>query len=159
MDSAERKVALSPHDLSLDLDIAKRKLAAEQLSLVVVKQRKPIFTSEAPGVRGLVDALKECRSSLVGAAVADKVVGKAAALLCAYAEFSRVYACVMSELGSSVLKRFSIPFEHESLVPNILNRYGSGMCPFERLVLNIDSPKEAYFAVDSYLRTMTSRGI
>jgi len=141
-------------DASLpDIDLAKKKLAAEALSVVIVKHGKPMFTSRAPGVRSLIDAIREFGPSLAGASVADKVVGKAAALLCVYAKASRVYGCVMSELGSEVLKKFSVPFEHETLVPNILDRHGTGMCPFEKLVLMINSPEEAFSAINRHLAT------
>ena len=141
-------------DASLrDIELAKRKLAAEALSVVVVKLGKTMFTSRAPGVKSLIEAIREFGPSLAGASIADKVVGKAAALLCVYTKASRVYGCVMSALGSDVLKNFFIPFEHDTLVPNILDRHGTGMCPFEKLVLGINSPEEAFSAIDRYLAT------
>lgn len=134
-----------------DMDVAKKKLSTEKLSIVVVKSQRVIFTSQAPGVRGLVDAIRKLGPSLAGSTVADKVVGKAAALLCVYAGVSRVYGCVMSELGIEVLKRFSVLFEYDALVPNILNRGGTGICPFEKLVMEVSSPREAFLTVDRFL--------
>jgi len=153
MDIPDRSASFITDASLQDIDLAKKKLAAEALSVVIVKLGKTMFTSRAPGVRSLIEAMREFGSSLAGASVADKVVGKAAALLCVYARASRVYGCVMSELGSEVLKKFSVPFEHETLVPNILNRDGTGMCPFEKLVLRISSPKEAFSAISRHLAT------
>ncbi len=153
MHISERNVGLTLDAALRDLNLAQRKLATEGLSVAIVKLGRIMFTSRASGVRSLIDAIKEHGPSLAGASIADKIVGKAAALLCVYAKISSVYACVMSELGSEVLKKFSVPFEHETLVPNILDRRGTGMCPFERLVSTIDSPEEAFLAIDRYSPT------
>jgi len=153
MDNPNRNASFTMDASLQDIDVAKKKLAAEALSVVVVKLGEIMFTSQAPGVRSLIDAIRELGPSLAGASVADKVVGRAAALLCVYANASRVYGCVMSELGLEVLRKFSVPFEHDALVPNILDRHGTGMCPFEKLVLRINSPEEAFSAIDRYLAT------
>jgi len=159
MNMPHRNRSSQPHALLRDADLAKRKLATEELSLAIVKRGKAMFTSRASGVRSLIEAIKECGSALAGAAVADKVVGRAAALVCVYAKISSVYACVMSELGLEVLKKFSIPFEHDTVVPNILDRHGTEMCPFERLVLKTGSPKEAFLAIDRYLAIRVSQEV
>ncbi len=153
MDASEGSEAYARHASLRDLDLAKRKLVTEGLSLAIVKLGKTLFTSRAPGVAGLTDAIRKSGPSLEGASVADKVVGKAAALLCVYAKISSVYARVMSELGLQVLEKFSIHFEHDTLVPNILDRDGTKMCPFESLVLRIDSPEKAFLAIDRRLAT------
>lgn len=153
MDTTDRNAPFTTDASLHDLELAKKKLATEALSVVIVKLGKIMFTSREPGVRSLIEAIREFGPSLARASVADKVVGKAAALLCVYAKASRVYGCVMSELGSEVLKRFSVPFEHETLVPNILDRDGTGMCPFEKLVLRINSPEEAFSAMSRHLAT------
>jgi len=139
-----------------DVELARKKLMAEVLSLVVVKQGRTLFTSSESGVRGLIEAIRECGSSLNGAALADRIVGKAAALLCAYAKISRVYACVMSRPGSAVLRRFLVPFEHRTLVRNILDRHRTGICPFEKLVLDVDSPNVAFTRINKCLIVKTS---
>jgi len=139
-----------------DTELARKKLTAEAFSLVVVKQGQTLFTSSESGVRGLIEALRECGSSLKGAALADRIVGKAAALLCAYAKISRVYACVMSRPASAVLRRFLIPFEHRTLVQNILDRHRIGICPFEKLVLDVDSPNVAFARINKCLTAKAS---
>lgn len=148
MDISERNADLTPNAPLSDLNLAKRTMIADRLSVAIVKLGKVMFTSRASGVRSLIDAIKELGPSLAEASIADRVVGKAAALLCVYAKFSSVYASVMSELGSAVLKKFSVHFEHDTLVPNILDRHGTEICPFERLVLRTDSPEEAFSAID-----------
>lgn len=138
--------------------MAKKKMADEKLNLVIVKQNKTVFTSQESGIKGLIEAISNCGSSLQGAAVADSVVGKAAALLCVHAKFSSVYACVMSRLGEEVLRKSSIPFEHDTLVLNILNQRRTDICPFEKTVLKTDSPEEAFLMINHHLSKETSHG-
>jgi hypothetical protein len=145
------------HMLSRDAELAKKKIADEKLSLVIVKQNKTIFTSQESGVKGLIEAITNCGSSLQGAAAADSIVGKAAALLCAYAKVSSVYACVMSQLGEKVLRGFCIPFQYDKLVPKILDQRGTDICPFEKIVLETNSPEEAFFMIGHNLSKVTPR--
>lgn len=140
-----------------DLDIAIKRLHDEKLSLVIVKQGQTVFTNKEPGIRGLVEAIGGCGISLHGAAVADRVLGKAAALLCVYARFSSVYASVMSKLGEKTLGKFSIPYQHGTLVPKILNRHGTDMCPFEKAVVNTESPEEALKIISRRVRESALR--
>ena len=37
-----------------------------------------------------------------------------------------------------------IPSQIDEMIPYIKNRNGSDDCPFEKMLLNIDSPEEAY---------------
>lgn len=127
-----------------DIALAKETLIQQHLSLVVARSGEVIFTSKASGVIGLLQAIKSRGSKLARAAVADRVIGKAAALLCVYSQVSDVYAVVLSEPGKQVLEKSRIPTEYQSLVPNILDRNRTGVCPFEKLTENIESSEQAY---------------
>jgi hypothetical protein len=73
--------------------------------------------------------------------VADKVIGKAAAMICEHAGIKELSTKLISEKAVNVLKNTSIIFEYEKLVPYIKNRDQTGMCPIEKLSLeatNID---------------------
>lgn len=82
----------------------------------------------------------------------DRIVGKAAALIIAYFRAVRVYAKVLSKRGASVLDRCGIGCIAEEVVREIMNRDGTGICPFERMVLNIDDPAEGYEVVREAVR-------
>jgi hypothetical protein len=129
----------------LDIEIAKQQLLEKGLSLVIAKDGKIIFETRQSGVSGFLSAIEERgRESLHGASVADKIVGRAAALLCVYCGVKAVYAVVLSDGGKRVLKENSVSLEFENLVPSILNRQKTGTCPFEKLVLTISDEEEAY---------------
>ncbi|MBN1891233.1 MAG: DUF1893 domain-containing protein [Clostridiales bacterium] len=96
------------------------------------------------GIDPIMKLLGEKADSLRGAYVADKIIGKAAALLLCYAGIEKLYAKTISEYAIRVLRDENLPFEYGRAVPFIVNRSGDGMCPMEQLVLNISLPEEAY---------------
>jgi len=74
-----------------DLEIAKERLNEEGLALSVVKGGEMIFESVSHGISGFLEAVERLEEKLEGASVADRVVGKAIALLCVYAKVRALY--------------------------------------------------------------------
>jgi hypothetical protein len=127
-----------------DLEIAKQRLGERKLSLVFVKNSRVIFETSGEGLSGFIRAIQELDHQLLAASVADKTIGKAAALLCAYSRIEAAYAITMSKNGQETLKRHKIRYEYKNLVPRILNRKKTGGCPYEKLVQDICDPEHAY---------------
>lgn len=127
-----------------DLEIAKRRLREGNLTLSIVKSSKVIFESKAHGIFSFLEAVERFGEELKGASVADKVVGKAIALLCIYAEVKAVYAETLSRKAKPVFEKYKVHFEFGNLVEKILDVSKKTMCPFERTALKIDKPEEAY---------------
>ncbi len=127
-----------------DLKVAKQRLQEKKLSLVFIKDSQVIFETNIEGLRGFLQAIENLNGKLHGASVADKTVGKAAALLCAYAKAKAVFAVTMSRSGLEVLEASGIRCEYSHLVPTILDRRKADRCPFEKLVETTTYPKEAY---------------
>ena len=142
-----------------DLQIAKRHLQKEDFSLVVAKDEKIIFETKLQGIGGFLLAIERFgREKLAGSSVADKVVGRAAALLCVYCGVKAVYATVLSEGGKEVLKENGIAFEFDNLVLRILNHQKTDTCPFEKVVSNISNAEEAYEELKSCMEEMKRSG-
>lgn len=120
------------------------------VTCVVVKGKNQM-TSTNRGIAPVVSWLREDPDNLRGAYVADRVVGKAAALLFAYAEVAGVYADVMSRPAVSTLKLYSIPYRAGKVVDYIENRDKTGRCPMETRALLIHSPEEAFEVFDQLL--------
>ena len=127
-----------------DLEIAKTQLHRKELTLAIVKKGQVLFETNSHRISGFIGAIEKLGNILEGAAVADKVVGKAIALLCVYAGISNVYAEVLSEEAKAVFEENRIRHERKELVNNVLNLNKSGACPFEKLAADISDPKEAY---------------
>lgn len=127
-----------------DLETAKQRLKDKKLSLVFVKNSKPIFETNTEGLVGFLQAIEKLSDNLSGASVADKIVGNAAALLCAYSNVKAAFAVTLSKSGLEILNTYNVRCEFENLVPTILNMKKTDKCPFEKLVENTTNPKEAY---------------
>jgi hypothetical protein len=84
---------------------------------------------------------------LRGFCAADKVVGKATAMLYCLLGAQAVYARVISTAGMAVLQRNGIAVFADQVVPFIINRLGTGQCPMEDAVASIDNPQEAPEAI------------
>jgi len=104
-----------------------------------------VYSSEGDGLAPLLDAIERLGSpALAGSTVVDKIVGKAVALLACYFRAFDVYAEVMSRRAVEVLTRHGVKHSSEEVVEEIRDREGKGVCPFERLVLDVDDPRQAY---------------
>lgn len=119
-----------------DTTRARELLINGQHTCVLCKEAN-ILTDDRRGVRPLLDLLAQ---DLTDYCAADKVVGKAAALLYRLLGVSEIYACVISEPAVRVLEAGSITVFYDHLVPAIRNRTGTGFCPMETAVWDIDNP-------------------
>jgi hypothetical protein len=133
-----------------ELKLAKLRLKERKLTLVIVKEGKVVFETKSQGVGGFLQAIEKLGKELVASSVADKIVGAAAAMLCAYSEVSSVFAVTISEEGIKMLEGNSIFYQFENRVPNILNRDRTDICPFEKLAASSRNPKEAYVKLKSF---------
>jgi len=133
-----------------DLEIAKQRLKDKNLNLVFVKSSKPVFETKTEGLNGFLQAIKELGGNLSGTSVADKIIGKAAALLCAYSNVAAIFTITLSKGGLEILKTYSIRHEFENLVPTILNVKKTDKCPLEKLVANITNSEKAYEKISRF---------
>lgn len=136
------------------LDDARERLDREGWSLVVITNNGDCHVSHERGVTPLLDLVEKLAEDLRDAVLADKVVGRAAALLAVGAGFCRVYARVLSMPARKVLHIAGIPVTWERLVTGIRNRTGDGSCPMEALTLDVADPQEAL----EKLRKVLGRG-
>jgi hypothetical protein len=126
-----------------DLGEAERALKSGNLTMAAVKGGRLIFSTSVPGLRAIFSALGALGGEFPGSSVADKVVGRAAALLYAHYGARAVFGATMSEGAAAVLRERGIGVRFDRLVPEIRGRDGVGMCPFERAVMGIRDPGEA----------------
>ena len=103
-----------------------------------------LFTSSERGIRPMLSWLEEDKDFLRGAAVADKIVGRAAAMLMIYGGVSEVFCEVISRGALTTLEDAGIPVSYINTCVAVSNRRGDGICPMERAVAPIKDPEEAY---------------
>lgn len=113
------------------LEELKEILHEEKASLVVCYENGEIKEYYQNRINDIKDILKKDETSLKGAIIADKVIGKAASSILAVAGVKAIYADVMSKYAIPVLEENGIRFEYAKLVDYIENNDKTGMCPME----------------------------
>ena len=131
--------------MSKDLINARELLASGKYTCVVCRENT-IHTATERGVKPLMNWLEE-GVDLQGFSAADRVVGRATAFLYVLLGVKEVYAQVMSRPAAAVLAAHGISAARDTLTDGIINRKGTGPCPFETAVLNIQDPGEALCAI------------
>jgi len=75
-----------------DIELARSLLEEEKWNLVIVKEKRVLLSSKERGVAPFFQAVQNIGQSLHNAAVADRIVGSAVAMLCLHARIISVYA-------------------------------------------------------------------
>ena len=117
---------------------AKELLKDNATRLVIIDNQNTITRTER-GVKAILDIL-ESNAITKGAFVADKVVGKAAAMIYILLGIKALYASVISEGAKAIIEANGIALECDTVVPYIVNRTGDGMCPMEQAVGDESDP-------------------
>lgn len=116
-----------------------KELLSSGVGIAIVSKEGELTFNE----RG-VKTLLTLQSALSGASVADKVVGKAAAMLLVRGGAAEIYAEVISEPALEVFEEHVVYCAYNTLVPNIINRAKDGLCPMEQAVLGVNDIERAY---------------
>lgn len=124
-------------------------LIKENHTLVIYKNNASVITSNDRGVNSLIKLIKEDKSQLSGSLIADKVIGKAAALLMIHAGVKEIYAPIISKPALQTLLKHNVKVYYDKEVERIINRKGDGLCPMETLCLDIEKPDEAYLLLST----------
>ncbi len=136
-----------------DLELARALLIADRDATCVAVRGDEVLVSREGGVRSLLAWVSQGRD-LSGFAVADRIVGKAAALLYAVLGPDAVFASVMSWTGRAVLLAAGVATSYDELVMHIQNRAGTGPCPMEASVTNVFDPYDAVSVIAERVRSM-----
>lgn len=129
-------------------------LSAKGATCVAVRNGETMIARER-GVKPLLRWISEGRN-FEGWSVADKVVGKAPALLYVQLKPVAVFATALSEDARDILLANGIACGCDDLVPFIVNRAGDGQCPMDACVVGISDPCEAERAIRECARRMAA---
>lgn len=125
-----------------NLEIAKTTLLENDYSIVLVKENKIVNTSRKNGLLPILDLYNNDKSILESAIVADKVIGKAAALILKEANIKELYAELISENAIELLDKTNIKYKYNKKVREIRNRDNTSICPIEELALESNNADE-----------------
>ncbi|MBQ2767764.1 MAG: glycerate kinase [Clostridia bacterium] len=101
-------------------------------------------TFDGSGIAPIVRAMREDLHIFEGCAVADKIVGLAAAYLFANGGAAAVHGNVMSRSAADWLRERGIVHSADEVVEKIINRRGDGICPMEQRALALVDPAQAW---------------
>ncbi len=121
----------------------------ETATCVVMKDNKIIKTLTGQGIAPVIELYEQ--NAFKGTCVADKIIGKAAAMIMVLGGVEEVYGKVMSRAGKEFLKSRGVKVSYGQCIDVISNRTGDGICPMERTVMNIEEPAEALEALKETL--------
>ncbi len=118
-------------------------------TLRVYKGTKLIFASDKDRLLPLVEYIHKFASKHRNAVIFDKIMGRAAALLCIIANCQEVYSPLGSQLAVEVLGKRGIKYHLTRTVPCIQKPDGN-MCPMELLSIGKE-PEEFYHLIKNSL--------
>ena len=118
-------------------------IRSDRAECVIVKDNSIVVVERGRGVSPLLKIYDNHRKEMSGAAVVDKVIGRAAAFIVIAGNSTSVYGKIMSEDALELLKKHNISAKYDLLVPKILNQKRDGLCPLEDSVKNDSDPAKA----------------
>ena len=135
-----------------DLYLAKQFMENEELAIAIVKDGKCIYKSKKRGIYPLYIAVTQLSLIMEGSSAADKVIGRGAALLYKYTKVRNIYSKMISEGTKEIFEESGITYESEKIVPYIMNREKTGMCPVETLSYQAKNIEELLANIEDFLK-------
>ncbi|MFI3176042.1 MAG: DUF1893 domain-containing protein [Eubacteriales bacterium] len=130
------------------------RIRQEQNATCVALSATRTYESTLKGVAPILIPLEEDNEFFKGCSVSDRVIGKAAALLFIKAQIKELHAELISDHAVALLESYEIPYSYDKKVPYIINRDGTGMCPMEECVLELNDLEEGYVAVTQRIKEL-----
>jgi len=134
-----------------DRQLAIEKLKNSSYSLVVVKNNKIQYKSKEESVGSIVDLMDNRADLLKKAVVADKIIGRAVAMICDYASVSFCYGLILSQGAVDHFNKVGLPYQAEKVVKTIRNRDDTDLCPMEKLTLEVENSLEGVKKIREFL--------
>ena len=106
------------------------------------------------GVKDLYDILSSQSELLRGAFIADKVVGKGAAALMILGGINSLYTDTISEAALELFGLYNMEVKYGKLVPHIINRADTGMCPVESLCKECGTAEECLPLIKDFIERL-----
>lgn len=138
------------------LEQAKAALTGE-ITFAAVLRDGSLITSERKGIAPMMALLGQDATALQGSCVADRVIGRAAALLMEKAGVAKAFGELVSSHALQAFEKSGIPIAYGKEVAYIINRTKTGMCPMEQTVLGIEDADVAYEALVAKLAELATK--
>lgn len=110
------------------------------------------YISDLKGIAPMIEFMKN-GYDLCGASVADRIVGRAAAMLFVKAGIKEAFCEVVSKDAVKLLNTHGINCSWDVITDMIINRKGDGPCPMEKAVCGLDDD-EIELGYDNIVQTL-----
>lgn len=129
-----------------------------QVSIALKKDGVLVYQHLGRGIRPALDLLDSHPDLLRGADVFDLIVGKAAASVFILGGARSVFAFTISDSAIALLQAHGVPCGWRTRTDQIINRTGTGLCPFEQSVLTLETPEACLPVIRDTLNRITKTG-
>jgi len=143
---------LSPEEKKA-IAAAAEMIRSGEAECVLIRNGKQVPQKRGHGVSPLLALYDNDPAGMAGGIVVDKVIGRAAASIVICGKAKMVHGLIMSEDAALFLKANNVEYSCGEMVPRILNRDRSGLCPLEKSVEGIDDPAQALAALRAKIAT------
>lgn len=139
------------------MEEVKKALQEDGITFAAISSKGELRTSSRRGIAPIMEILALEDGFFKGAVVADRVIGRAAALLLSKGKIQALHANVLSAHAEDALGVKGIPFSYDEKVPYIINRTGDGMCPMEAATLGEIDEEIAYVSVKKKIAELMAK--
>ncbi len=134
----------------------KQELNRSDHTCMIYSGEELVYTSHAKGVKPLMDYIREGLSH-DNVYIADKVIGKGAAMLAKKINAKGVYTPLISTPALAYIQSQSIEIAFEKEVPYIINRTNDGQCPIESAVINETEIEPAFEKIKATIKILMAQ--
>ncbi len=138
-----------------DIEIAKKHIDDSNNAIVIVKNGMIVYESKQKGIKPLYDACILLGDKLKNASLADRVTGRAAAILCIGYGIKALHTKLLSERAVGLLQETNIDYSCDKIVPYIKNRTQTDTCPVEKISAEITDAEELMVKIEKFLENMS----
>jgi len=129
---------------------ARVSLTHGEKTFVILDETKLLHHSDKHRVKPFLDLIENNPSMLEGAIVGDRIVGRAAALLCVYSKVKAVFAISISDEAIEILDAHNILATWQDTVPYIVEKDLSSRYKLDVYLKDIEDPKRAIEMIKKY---------
>lgn len=129
---------------------ARVSLTHGEKTFVVVGETKLLHYSDGHRVKPFLDLIENDPSMLDGAVIGDRIVGRAAALLCAYCKVKAVFAMSISDEAIEILGAHNILATWRETVPYIVEKDLTSRYKLDVHLKDVDDPAQAVEMIKEY---------
>lgn len=102
------------------------------------------------GVDDLLQLYDTESGFLKGAAIADKIIGRAAASLMIVGQVKWVYTDTLSRFALTFFEQSDVEVYYRHLTEHVINRTGTDWCPLEKRCQKCSTPMEAIVQIKEF---------